>query len=134
MYSLRSIWEFVVSSQGKTIHSFFFEIFTLFAIIFLVIWKFLSNWVIEQLIKYSPSSLNIFSDTIPQDFDNKKTFLGRVKFNLLTRYFKLDFIALGGINSDNFNQTKNLNIVACAMSSDKKKAGKYIPAFFKKSL
>ena len=59
--------------------------------------------------------------------------LGKVKFNLLTRYFKLGFIALGGINSYNFNQTKNLNIVACAMSSDKKKAGKYIPAFFKKT-
>ena len=72
----------------------------------------------------------VLSRIFKTKYKNKKTFLGKVKFNLLTRYFKLGFIALGGINSYNFNQTKNLNIVACAMSSDKKKAGKYIPAFF----
>ena len=63
----------------------------------------------------------------------KKGFLGVTKFNLITRRFRTNFIALGGINIKNFNQIKNLNIIGLAMSSDKKKAGKYIPAFFKKT-
>ena len=63
----------------------------------------------------------------------KKGFLGVIKFNLITRMFRTNFIALGGINIKNFNQIKNLNIIGLAMSSDKKKAGKYIPAFFKKT-
>ena len=88
---------------------------------------------IHEKIKQGCSQI-VLSRIFRTKYKNKKTFLGKVKFNLLTRYFKLGFIALGGINSDNFNQTKNLNIIACAMSSDKKKAGKYIPAFFKKSL
>ena len=63
----------------------------------------------------------------------KKGFLGVTKFNLLTRRFRTNFIALGGINLKNFNQIKNLNIMGLAMSSDKKKAGNYLPAFFKKT-
>ena len=63
----------------------------------------------------------------------KKGFLGVTKFNLITRRFRTNFIALGGINIKNFNQIKNLNIIGFAISSDKKKAGKYIPAFFKKT-
>ena len=87
---------------------------------------------IHEKIKQGCSQI-VLSRIFKTKYKNKKTFLGKVKFNLLTRYFKLGFIALGGINSYNFNQTKNLNIVACAISSDKKKAGKYIPAFFKKT-
>ena len=63
----------------------------------------------------------------------KKGFLGVIKFNLITRMFRTNFIALGGINIKNFNQIKNLNILGFAMSSDKKKAGNYLPAFFKKT-
>ena len=63
----------------------------------------------------------------------KKGFLGVTKFNLITRRFRTNFIALGGINIKNFKQINNLNIIGFAMSSDKKKAGKYIPAFFKKT-
>ena len=63
----------------------------------------------------------------------KKKFLGKVKFSLIMLNFKTNYIALGGINSSNFNQIRNLNITGCAMFSDKKKAGKYIPAFFKKT-
>ena len=63
----------------------------------------------------------------------KKGFLGVNKFNLMTRRFITNFIALGGINIKNFNQVKSLNIIGFAMSLDKKKAGKYIPAFFKKT-
>ena len=63
----------------------------------------------------------------------KKGFLGVTKFNLITRTFRTNYIALGGINIKNFKQINNLNIIGFAMSSDKKKAGKYIPAFFKKT-
>jgi len=45
---------------------------------------------------------------------------------------KANFIALGGINQKNFNQLKNLNIVGIALSSAKKKAGNFLPAFYKK--
>jgi len=62
----------------------------------------------------------------------KKGFIGKVRFNLLSRIFDSKFIALGGINAKNFSHVNNLNTVGCAISSDKKKAGKYIPAFFKK--
>ena len=67
------------------------------------------------------------------NYKYKKGFLGKVKFNLLSRNFSAKFIALGGINENNFPHIKNLNVLGFALSSDKKKAGKYIPAFFKKS-
>tara|TARA_A100001011_G_scaffold76202_1_gene78343 strand:+ start:347 stop:922 length:576 start_codon:yes stop_codon:yes gene_type:complete len=62
----------------------------------------------------------------------KKGFLGTTKFNLLTQNFSHKFVALGGINEKNFRLLGLLDIHACAMSGDKKKAGKYMPAFFKK--
>ena len=62
----------------------------------------------------------------------KKGFLGTTKFNLLTRNFSQKFIALGGINEKNFKLLNLLDIHGCAMHGDKKKAGKYMPAFLKK--
>ena len=61
----------------------------------------------------------------------KKGFLGTTKFNLLTRNFSKKFVALGGINEKNFRLLGLLDIQGCAMSGDKKKAGKYMPAFLK---
>ena len=61
----------------------------------------------------------------------KKGFLGTTKFNLLTRNFSQKFIALGGINEKNFKLLSLLDINGCAISGDKKKAGKYMPAFLK---
>ena len=61
----------------------------------------------------------------------KKGFLGTTKFNLLTRNFSQKFVALGGINEKNFRLLGLLDIQGCAMSGDKKKAGKYMPAFLK---
>ena len=61
----------------------------------------------------------------------KKGFLGTTKFNLLTRNFSQKFVALGGINEKNFRLLSLLDIQGCAMSGDKKKAGKYMPAFLK---
>ena len=62
---------------------------------------------------------------------NKKGHLGTLKFNLLTRKFAKKFIALGGINERRFKLLKMLNIFGCVMLKDKKKAGKYLPAFLK---
>ncbi len=62
----------------------------------------------------------------------KKGNLGTIKFNLLTRNFSKKFIALGGINEKNFKKINILNIHGCALLKDKKKAGKYMPAFLKK--
>ncbi len=64
----------------------------------------------------------------------KKGNLGTFKFNLLTRNFSRKFIALGGINEKNFRKIKILNVHGCALLKDKKKAGKYMPAFFKNSI
>ena len=61
----------------------------------------------------------------------KKGHLGTNKFNLLTRHFNKKFVALGGINESNFKLIKILNINGCAILKDKKKAGKYMPAFLK---
>lgn len=61
----------------------------------------------------------------------KKGFLGTTKFNLLTRNFLKKIIALGGINQKNFKLLRLLSVEGCAMSEDKKKAGKYMPAFLK---
>ncbi len=61
----------------------------------------------------------------------KKGFLGTTKFNLLSRNFSQKFIALGGINEKNFKLLNLLDIHGCAMLGDKKKAGKYMPAFLK---
>ena len=61
----------------------------------------------------------------------KKGFLGTTKFNLLSRNFSQKFIALGGINEKNFKLLSMLDIHGCGMYGDKKKAGKYMPAFLK---
>ena len=55
-----------------------------------------------DFIFYSP----IFKSTTHND--NK--YLGRMKFNLQTRFLKIPVIALGGINNHNIKQLQNLNI------------------------
>ena len=64
---------------------------------------------------------------------NKKGHLGTLKFNLLTRKFSKKFLALGGINAKRFKLLNILNIHGCVILKDKKKAGKYMPAFLKNS-
>tara|TARA_B100000029_G_scaffold254717_1_gene251523 strand:- start:995 stop:1576 length:582 start_codon:yes stop_codon:yes gene_type:complete len=68
------------------------------------------------------------------NYSYKKDFLGKIKFNLLSKTFPVNFIALGGIKEKNFSHIKDLNVSGVALSSDKKKAGTYVPAFFNKSL
>ena len=40
-------------------------------------------------------------------------------------------VAIGGINEKNFKRINILNAYGCALLKDKKKAGKYMPAFLK---
>ena len=77
-------------------------------------------------------NLIVLSRIFETSYKYKKGYFGTTKFNLLTRHFKSKYIALGGINETNFKSMKILNISGCAMLKDKKKAGKYMPAFFKK--
>ena len=74
----------------------------------------------------------LLSRLFKTNYKYKKGWLGTTKFNLLTRKILKNFIALGGINEKNFKKIKILNIVGLALSSDKKKAGNYLPAFYKK--
>ncbi len=91
--------------------------------------------VLEIKMKMQQGCKQIFlSRLFETNYKNKIGFLGTMKFNLLTRFFSWKFIALGGIKESNFSSIKNLNVEGCAISSDKKKAGKYIPAFFKSSI
>ena len=41
-------------------------------------------------------------------------YLGTIKFNILSKYFKKNIIALGGINKDNLNTVNKLNCVGFA--------------------
>ncbi|MAV57143.1 MAG: hypothetical protein CMI79_06455 [Candidatus Pelagibacter sp.] len=87
---------------------------------------------INQKIKQGCNQI-ILSRLFKTNYVNKKSFLGKNRFNLLANSFSVNFIALGGINEKNFNQTRDLNITGIALQAAKKKAGKFIPAFFKKT-
>ncbi len=86
---------------------------------------------INEKIKQGCSQI-FLSRLFKTNYKYKKGFLGKVKFNLLSQNFSTNFIALGGIKEKNFSHLKDLNISGIALSSDKKKAGTYVPAFFKK--
>tara|TARA_B100001123_G_C15269555_1_gene1009760 strand:- start:1270 stop:1845 length:576 start_codon:yes stop_codon:yes gene_type:complete len=73
----------------------------------------------------------LLSRLFKTNYKKKKGCLGTVRFNLLTQRSSMDFIALGGINEKNYKKIKILNVIGFAMSSDKKKAGNYLPAFYK---
>ena len=87
---------------------------------------------INQKIKQGCNQI-LLSRLFKTNYVNKKSFLGKNRFNLLANSFSVNFIALGGINEKNFNQTRDLNITGIALQAAKKKAGKFIPAFFKKT-
>ena len=83
--------------------------------------------------QHSQSLVSSLQNWIPiLVYRHKKGFLGKVKFNLLSQNFSINFIALGGIKQKNFSHLKDLNVSGVALLSDKKKAGTYVPAFFKK--
>lgn len=74
----------------------------------------------------------LLSRLFKTNYKNKKDWLGTTKFNLLSQKVSTNIIALGGINEKNFKKIKILKINGFAISSAKKKAGNFLPAFYKK--
>ncbi len=62
----------------------------------------------------------IFSKLFLVDYDKKAKFIGILKFNYLLKTFKY-LVPLGGINSNNLNNLKNVNSLGFAMFSEIKK-------------
>ena len=61
-----------------------------------------------------------------------KKYLGSYKFNLLSNYSKVNVLALGGINNNNFSKLKLLNIKGFGgIGMFKKKTGLKKAGFFK---
>ena len=73
----------------------------------------------------------VLSRIFGTSYKYKSAHLVTVKFNLLTRNFSKKFVALGGINEKNYRKINTLNIHGCAISKNKKKAGNFLPAFYK---
>ena len=86
---------------------------------------------ISEKIKQGCSHI-LLSRLFKTKYKYKKGSLGKIKFNLLSQNFSSSFVALGGIKQKNFSHIQDLNVSGVALSSDKKKAGTYVPAFFKK--
>ena len=76
----------------------------------------------EIIIKIKQSCNEIFISPIFK-IDKSKNFLGIIKFNLLTLKNKSNFIALGGINNQNYKTLKLTKIKGIASISWAKKNG-----------
>lgn len=63
----------------------------------------------------------ILSRLFRTNYENKKSFLGVTKFNLMTKYYKNYFIALGGIRESNIKKIKMLKCKGVALLSEVKK-------------
>tara|TARA_B100000945_G_C20132347_1_gene480017 strand:- start:99 stop:671 length:573 start_codon:yes stop_codon:yes gene_type:complete len=63
----------------------------------------------------------VLSRLFKTKYENKKSFLGVTKFNLMTRYYKNYFIALGGIRESNIKKIKMLKCKGVALLSEVKK-------------
>ncbi|MAV77170.1 MAG: thiamine monophosphate synthase [Candidatus Marinimicrobia bacterium] len=63
----------------------------------------------------------VLSRLFETDYKDKKSFFGITRFNLLTKNYKNDFIALGGIRSNNLMKIKMLNCEGIALLSEAKK-------------
>ena len=53
----------------------------------------------------------LLSRIFKTSYKNKDSFLGIVKFNLLTKIINVGTTALGGINFDNLNKVKKINVI-----------------------
>ena len=74
----------------------------------------------------------LLSRLFETNYKNKKGWLGTTKFNLVSQKVSTNIIALGGINEKNYKKLKILKTKGFAISSAKKKAGNFLPAFYKK--
>ena len=63
----------------------------------------------------------ILSRLFKTSYKNKKTYFGIIKFNLMVRNYKTNFIALGGINSNNLLMLNLVNCCGFALLSEVKK-------------
>jgi len=72
----------------------------------------------------------ILSRLFRTDYKNKKSFYGTTKFNLLTKNYNNDFVALGGIRSNNLMKLKMLNCEGIALLSEAKKKPAIIRRLF----
>tara|TARA_Y100001970_G_scaffold86143_1_gene108564 strand:+ start:11384 stop:11959 length:576 start_codon:yes stop_codon:yes gene_type:complete len=72
----------------------------------------------------------ILSRLFRTNYDNKKSFYGITKFNLITKNNNNYFVALGGIRSKNLMKLKMLNCPAIALLSEAKKKPAIIRRLF----
>jgi thiamine monophosphate synthase len=63
----------------------------------------------------------LLSRLFKTDYENKKSFLGLVKFNLIIKNYKVVIIPLGGIKSSNLNKLNLVNSIGLALLSEIKK-------------
>ena len=76
-------------------------------------------------------SLLILSRIFKTGYENKKNFLGIIRFNLFTQKFKKPFTALGGIKKNNIKSCQLLNCFGIALYSEiKKKPVKFFNRLF----
>ena len=62
-------------------------------------------------------SLIFLSRLFKTHYKNKKSYLGIVRFNLLTRFINISLSPLGGINLNNLNKLRNVNCENLGLSS-----------------
>ncbi len=72
----------------------------------------------------------ILSRLFKTDYKDKKSFYGTTRFNLLTKNYDNDFVALGGIRINNLMKLKMLNCKGIAILSEVKKKPAIIRRLF----
>ena len=72
----------------------------------------------------------ILSRLFKTDYKDKKSFYGTTRFNLLTKKYDNDFVALGGIRINNLMKLKMLNCKGIAILSEAKKKPAIIRRLF----
>ena len=72
----------------------------------------------------------VLSRLFKTEYQNKKSFYGITKFNLITKNYNNDFIALGGIRSNNLMKLKILNCKNVALLFEVKKKPAIIRRLF----
>ena len=72
----------------------------------------------------------ILSRLFKTEYKNKKSFYGTTRFNLLTKNYDNDFVALGGIRSNNLMKLTMLKCEGVALLSEVKKKPAIIRRLF----
>ena len=75
----------------------------------------------NQIFTYLKNAKLTKSRLFTTEYKNKKSYLGIIKFNLMVRNYKINFIALGGINSQNLLMLNLVNCSGIALLSEVKK-------------